>query len=542
MAGRFKVESMFTAVDRFTRPVRRMQQSMRGFTSSAALGLRNVNRMISRTGRGLKDFGGAVFKYGTVAVGALAGSIALLVREFSKIEDAEAAFTPLLGGAERAKQLVDALNTTAATTPFQFENLADATKQLLPVMNGDIEKTIKTIRMLGDTAGGNAQKLDSITRGFTKAMLKGKVDMESLNMIAEAGVPIFTELADSMGKKVNKSFFKMISAGRVTTKDLIKAFEKMTSEGGKFFNGMEIASRTTSGMWSTLKDNVALTAAAIGEILAPTIKDLIKQATGGAQSIREWVKANRELVTTKFLEYVDLAKKFVLALVGAFNWLREHGETVLKVAAWIASLVVALKVLGAVMMVVNLIMMANPAGLIALAITALIVAVSAAIIWWDELKAAFLSLPDPVIAAIALLTGPIGWLIGSAALIYKNWEPIKAFFKGLWDGVVEIFNSAVEKVLALVDRVKKAAAIIVETISRIGGGVAEFFGFGGDEEEDSQRIAKRAAVVSPQERTARMIEESRTTAEVTIRDETNRAEVTRGKLGPGVLLSPSGAF
>ena len=61
-------------------------------------------------------------------------------------------------------------------------------------MIDDIENTIKTLRMLGDTAGGNAQKLDTITRGFTKSMLKGKVDLESLNMIAESGVPIFSEL------------------------------------------------------------------------------------------------------------------------------------------------------------------------------------------------------------------------------------------------------------------------------------------------------------------------------------------------------------
>ena len=51
-------------------------------------------------------------------------------------------------------------------------------------------------------------------------------------------------------------------------------------------------------------------------------------------------------------------------------------------------------------------------------------------------------------------------------------------------------------------------------------------------------------VVSPQERTARSIEEQRTTstAEVTIRDETGRSEVTGGKLGPGLSLQPSGAF
>jgi len=544
MAGRFSVESVFKAVDRVTAPVSRMQQRVGKFTRSFSRGLRKVNRVIDGTVRGIKRIGGAAIKYGAIGIGVASGAVGLLVREFSKVEDAQAAFTPLLGGAERAKEMVEALNETAATTPFQFENLASAANQLLPVMNGNIEETIRTMRLLGDTAGGNAQKLDSITRGVTKAMLKGKVDMESLNMIAEAGVPIFTELAESMGTKVSPAFFKMISAGKVTTKDLTKAFEKMTSEGGKFHNGMMIASQTTSGMWSTLKDNVSLTAAELGSVLAPTIKELIQQATKAAQRVREWVKSNRELINTKFLEYVEIAKSFILGLVDAFNWLRKHKDTIIKVTATVAALVIVLKLLGAVMAVVNLVMMANPIGLIVVAVAALIAAIAAAIIWWDEIKAAFLSLPGPVKAAIAVLTGPIGWLIGAASLIYENWEPIKAFFGELWDGVVGIFNSAVAKIMAVVDRVKNAASTIVDTISSIGSGVAEFFGFGGDEEDDAERIKQRAEVVSPQDRTARMIEERRTTssAEVTIRDETNRAEVTKGQLGTGIFLTPSGAF
>ena len=138
-----------------------------------------------------------------------------IFNEARKLEDAEAAFTPLMGGAARAKELVQALNIAAAETPFEFDAIRKATTTLLPVMNGDIQKTVDTFKMLGDTAGGNAEKLDSITRGFSKAMLKGKVDMESLNMIAEAGVPIFTEMAQSMGygKENMTAFFKQISTG-----------------------------------------------------------------------------------------------------------------------------------------------------------------------------------------------------------------------------------------------------------------------------------------------------------------------------------------
>ena len=542
MANRFSVEAVFKAIDKITAPVSRMQNAVGKFTRSAARGFRSVSKAVGNTVSAFKNLTVSAFKLGAVAAGSIAASVGLLVREFSKIENAQAAFTPLLGSAEKAKQAVDAINETAATTPFQFENLAGAVNQLLPVMNGNIENTIKTVRMLGDTAGGNAQKLDSITRGYTKAMLKGKVDMESLNMIAEAGVPIFSELAESMGIKVNQAFFKMISAGKVTTTQLNKAFEKMTGKGGKFFNGMEIASQTTSGIFSTLKDNISLAAAEIGSILAPTIKDLLKQAIEVAKVVREWVKANRELINIKFLEFIEQIKSGFKALVRLFEWVGKNKETILKTATAILILIVALKALAVIMSIVNIIMMANPIGLIILAITALIAAVAAAIIWWDEIKAAFLGLPGPVKAAISVLTGPIGWLIGSAALVMENWEPIKSFFGDLWGGVVDIFNSAVDKIMGIVDKVKNAAAAIVNTIANIGGGVAEFFGFADEAEEQRRNIVPQ--VISPSERVARSIEERRTTstAEVTIRDESGRAEVTQGNLGPMLRLSQSGAF
>lgn len=408
MAGRFSIEAVFKGVDRLTAPVSRMQNRVGKFTRAMTRGLRTANRALSNVIGGLKRGAGTALKFATIGIGTLTASVGLLIREFSKVEDAQAAFTPLLGGAKKAKELVDELNKTAATTPFQFENLAGTASQLLPVMNGDIQNTIKTLRMMGDTAGGNAQKLDSITRGFTKAMLKGKVDMESLNMIGEAGVPIFTELADSMGTKVNAAFFKMISAGKVTTRDLTKAFEKMTSKGGVFFKGMEISSKTTSGMFSTLKDNISLTAAELGGVLAPTIKEMILGATGMAQQFREWVKNNRELISTKFIEFVKSAKEGISSLANGFAFLSRHGATIAKIIAGIVALSLAIKVVTIGMALFNLIAMANPLGLILIGIVA------------------------------------------AAGLVMLAWEPVSKFFSDMWDKIKTV-TSAVSGFLGFGD-------------------------------------------------------------------------------------------
>lgn len=490
MAGRFSVEAVFKAIDEITAPVSKMSRSIGRMTRKAEKDLRGLSRTADKFTGSLKSAGAVA----SVGVAAVAGAVTLLMGEFSKVEDAEAAFTPILGGADRARKLVDELNNTAASTPFQFENLAGAASQLLPVMNGDIENTIRTMRMLGDTAGGNAQKLDSITRGYTKAMLKGKVDMESLNMIAEAGVPIFQDLADVMGMKTGEKFFKTISSGKVTTDQLTKAFEKLTGEGGKFFQGMEIASRTTSGLWSTFKDNISLTAAELGGAIAPVVKDVIVQMTELAKRIRVLVGENRELIAQKVGDF--------------FKFITENAGGILKTIKYVGiaigvllTLVTILKIVIGVMTVVNLVMSLNPIGLIVIGVAALIAGFTALVVWIDDVVAGFDSMPvviQAILAPIEILVRAIKFVKDSIAFIAKG---------GIGSFIFDLIN---------------------------GSG------------DNQAAQTPQTYMVTPQDRTARTTEETRqtSTAEVTIRDETGRAEIRQHGV-PGnatIKMASTGAF
>jgi tape measure domain-containing protein len=278
------------------------------------MAMRRLNRTMSRVSRTLTTGIRRGAFLAVAGITALAGATWKVMQQFSKIEDAEAAFTPLLGGAKKATEMVKALNDTAATTPFQFENLAGAAKQLLPNMGGDITRTIELIRMLGDTAGGNAQKMDSIVRGYNKALLKGKVDMESLNMIAEAGVPIFNDLGAVVGKSGTK-LFKAISAGKISTEDLTKALQKMTGKGGIFFEGMKIASETLSGKVSTLKDNVGLAAAELGTVLAPVLKDTTDYLIDVSKQAKQWIIQNKAIIRTKLDKFIKKIPEYLEKIV-----------------------------------------------------------------------------------------------------------------------------------------------------------------------------------------------------------------------------------
>jgi tape measure domain-containing protein len=339
MSKNLRIKTSFEGKDKLSGPMSRMERNlkrMRGTVGKLSRGFKKLGRGMMKVGKlagktlklGLRT---AKIGFGAAALGAgaLAFAIKKVADSFSLIEDAEAAFTPLLGGTKKAKELVDKLNKTAATTPFQFETLAGTAMQLLPSMNGDIDKTIKLTRMLGDTAGGNGQKMESITRGYNKALIKGKVDMESLNMIAEAGVPIFQELGKTTGL-TGEQLFKKMRQGKISVEDLTETFEGMTSKGGIFFKGMEIASETLSGKISTMKDNVILAMAGIGEALAPTLKELADDVTVIAKKVLKWVKANKGLIKSKFKEYVT---NTITAVKNLYKW---TVSTIKTIRNWIS--------------------------------------------------------------------------------------------------------------------------------------------------------------------------------------------------------------
>lgn len=288
---------------------------------------------------------------------------------------------------------------------------------------------------------------------------------------------------------------------------------------------------TVQGRINSLKSAVEGVSISLFSMTSGPLADVIDSTT-------EWVRANEKLIATNVGGFITGILSNMAAIV---TWGKRIG---IAVAVFLA-LTTALKTLVLVMTAVNLVMAANPIVLITLGIIALVAAIAALVYWWGDLMAAFKSagpIVDGILAGLILLGGPIGWLIGAAGLIYRYWEPIKEFFADLWSGIVSSFDAAIAHIQAIIADITGGIASAMETVSGFGSRIAGFFGggsaaAGGDGATGPQ-------VVSPQERVARNIQETTTTtkAEVTIRDDTGRAELTGGALGPGLTLASTGAF
>lgn len=403
----------------------------------------------------------------------------------------------------------------------------------LQAPTGAAGKTIKRLGIQLTNQDGSLRDITDIIGQFNKAT-------KNMGAAQKAAA-----LQSVFGMEAIAGVNVLMAAGE----DQLKAYRAQLEAAGGSSSKMAATMRDTlQGRFKSLMSAIEGVKISVFSLTSGPLSDVIDQMT-------EWVRVNGQLIASKIGNFLKM-------IIDNFQTIVVWGKRIgIAIGVFIA-LTTILRTFVLVMTAVNLVMALNPIGLIVLAIGALIAAIAAMIFWWDEVKATmvsfsqaiidkvigafnwlketFTSLPGPIQAAIAVLAGPIGWLVGAASMVMDNWEPIKGFFANLWEGVVNIFKSAADMITGIVDRITHMARSVVDTVSNFGSGVADFFGFGDGEAKPAVRPATQ--MISPQERIARNIEEKRTSAEVTISDRTGTAQIANSTMGSSLKLQQTGGF
>lgn len=328
-AKAFVIPAIFKAIDDFSRPIKVMQRNMSNFE-------RQMHTMKSGLDRVYRGLGG---NYATIGAGiglyGIASGFKEIVKQAGQAEQTIASFTPMLGNAEKATELFKMLQKTAATTPFEFGDLSKATNWLLPITKGNLSETIKLLRMLGDTAGGNPEALNEIARNYSQILGKGKADMVDIKQFATYGIQVWENLSKSTGFSI-KQLHQMQGEGKISGAMITKMFVDMTSAGGNYFNAMEIANRTLFGQWSNLKDNIKMAAAEVGLTFLPILKDYLKEAIGITKSVKEWAIANKEIIGMRIAGYLR-------SIASAARFVIENFDTIVTVLKYYVSALIFTK-------------------------------------------------------------------------------------------------------------------------------------------------------------------------------------------------------
>lgn len=203
----------------------------------------------------------------------------------SNLEQLNVAFETFLGNGEAAKALVADLVKFADVTPFETEQVTQAGKALL-AFGFTADQIIPTLTKVGDVAAGTGKDFNELALIYGKAATEGLIQNDTLNQLAEAGIPVYQELAKVLG--VNQDQIrKLAEQGKIQFTDLQAVFTNLTAEGGRFAGLMEKQSQTIGGLFSTLKSAVSNVLTQLGTALSPFIKQLLELAIPAVQKFGE---------------------------------------------------------------------------------------------------------------------------------------------------------------------------------------------------------------------------------------------------------------
>lgn len=270
-----------------------------------------------------------------LAVGTLA------VRQAAKFERLQVTLNTLNGSAEEGAKAFERLVQFSAETPLQLEELTRVNNMLMG-FGQTSDDAFKSLKMLGDVAAVSGGNLTGIAVAFGQAAAEGRVMTRDLRQFINNGVPILDILAKSMGV-ARGEIMDMASEGKISFEVLQDGFEFATGSQGRFNDGLKILSQTLEGLFSTLKDNVNIALAELGQEIAETL-NLKEGIPALSKKIGELVKRFKNLDddTQKFIINASLMAAAIPPIIMVLGLLTSSLATIVTTVMALNPLITAL--------------------------------------------------------------------------------------------------------------------------------------------------------------------------------------------------------
>jgi len=398
------------------------------------------------------------------------------------MEQTNIKFEVLLGSTEKATKMIGELTKYADATPYSNEGINKSAETMLGFGIAQ-EKIMSNMKMLGDVAMGNEEKLSGLSLVYSQVQATGRLMGQDLLQMINQGFNPLQIISEQTGISMGDLKEKM-EDGAISSQMVEEAFKLATSEGGRYYDMANKMAESGGGKWSTFWGTLTNQISRVGVKFVELIKPIFDIGTSVALHIVPFGKSILNII-----KYVTDCKPLMFLLAVAVGAV---GFSLLAANANAITFSVVMGVLeGAIWLVEaattawNFVMNLNPISLVVIAIAALVAAIWAC--WqkfelfrgtimgvWEVLKGFGTAIKDYVITRFKeLLSGITG--IGSALL---------SFFKGDWQKAWETGKKAVED-LSGVNSKQKFVSDVIENGKKIG-------------ENFSKGYAKGVAMVAPE--------------------------------------------
>lgn len=223
------------------------------------------------------------------SVSQLTGYFRMLINVRGEFELAQRSLESMLGNMSKADAIFQKTVELAVRSPFTVRQLVSYTKQL-SAYRIETDKLYDTTKRLADVSAGLGVDMQRIILAYGQVKAAAYLRGTEVRQFTEAGVNIYGELRDYFKETQGIEYttgdiVSLISRRGVTFSDVEAVFQRLTDEGGMFYNMQEVQAETLKGKVSNLHDAVDIMLNDIGKSNDSLLKGLI---TGITNITRNW--------------------------------------------------------------------------------------------------------------------------------------------------------------------------------------------------------------------------------------------------------------
>lgn len=234
-------------IDDFNVSAATMERQIRNFSTTANKEVEQVEQGFQRMAEKAQQY----LSYYLVGQG-MHQLISSIIETRGQFQQLEIAFGTMLGSEDKANTLMQQMVDTAAKTPFDLMGVAEGAKQLL-AYGVSADKVNDTLVRLGNIASGLSIPLNDIVYLYGTTMVQGRLYAQDVRQFTGRGIPLVAELAEKYHTTA-EGINEMVSAGKIGFPDVEEVLNKMTNEGGQFYQLMEKQSSSLTGQIANLQD------------------------------------------------------------------------------------------------------------------------------------------------------------------------------------------------------------------------------------------------------------------------------------------------
>lgn len=462
---RDKLDSAGIGTDRLVTKNRRLKQSLEDANTAfrnQQLRLERLNKLhaefgaVNSAASNVRSRAGSLMTQATVA-GAAGGFFfkTQFLDTAAAFEDYKAVLKTVERSETKAAEALQWTSDFAAKTPYA---LAEVTEAYVQLRSYGLEPTNGLLQTLGDTSAAMNKPILQSVEAIADAVAGENERLKEFGILASKSQGLITyDYTDSSGQQ------RQMTASADNRREIEETLSAIWND--KYSGAMEERSKTWTGMISNMSDQWTRFT---NMIMAAGMFDWMKNKLGGFLSTLDQMAADGTLQA--------YAKDIGDKLVGFAEGVWAAGTAISNITSLISNMVGGWENLIYILTIIKLAPLIASIYQLGAALLPLVKTIlpmlGHAILWVGK----------------AFLTNPIGIAVaaiaGAAYLIYRNWEPIKAFFGNLWAQVQEAFSGGIAGIGALLlnwSPIGILYSVIQKGLSALGLELpAKFTEFGGN--------------------------------------------------------------